>query len=63
MSPNPVPTLRQLADAYFEQYAGRDFSRRHRLAWWIARFGDRPATSLTDDEIFESHLKSPGAAF
>ena len=51
---NPSPTLSQLVDDYLEAYQGRDGSRHHRLAWWRARLGDRPAVSLTDDEIFHA---------
>jgi integrase len=46
------PTFADLVDDYFSQYAGRDTSRTHRLAWWVAKFGARPATSITDDDIF-----------
>ena len=45
-------TLAELANEYFAQYAGRDDSRPHRLAWWIARLGARAASSITDDDVF-----------
>jgi integrase len=48
------PTLRELAGDYFAQYEGRDDSRPSRIAWWIDRLGDRPAESITDDDVFEA---------
>lgn len=51
--PAPSLTLRELADQYFAEYDGRDDSRPHRISWWVERFPDRPATSITDDDVFE----------
>lgn len=49
----PGVSLKQLADDYFAHYEGRDDSRPHRIAWWVQRLGDRPAASITDDDVFE----------
>ncbi len=46
------PTFTELVSDYFAQYAGRDTSRPHRLAWWVGKFGARPAISITDDDVF-----------
>ena len=46
------PALAALIDDYFAAYAGRYDSRRHRLAWWAARLGERTVTSITDDDVF-----------
>lgn len=53
VAPKPQLTLRELADSYFAEYDGRDDSRPHRINWWVERFPDRPATSITDDDVFE----------
>jgi integrase len=45
-------TFRELADGYMAAYRGRDPSRVNHLAWWVARFGDRLAQEITDDEVF-----------
>jgi len=47
------PTLAEIASLYLQDYNGRDASRHHRIGWWVARLGDRPATSLTDDDVFQ----------
>jgi integrase len=47
-------TLSEFVDAYMAAYAGRDTSRHHRLAWWVARMGGVPLLELTDDLVFES---------
>ena len=47
-------TLSGLVAAYMAQYAGRDASRVHRLAWWTARFGERPFPEITDDDVFHA---------
>lgn len=49
-----VPTLRELVSAYIMQYAGRDSSRAHRLAWWTAKLGERPFAEITDDDVFHA---------
>jgi hypothetical protein len=46
-----VPTLRELVSAYMAQYAGREKSRAHRLAWWKAKLGERPFAEITDDDV------------
>ena len=45
------PTLAELADAYFAQYAGRDSTRPQRIGWWLERFRDREASAITDAEV------------
>lgn len=50
----PGPTLKALADDYFAHYEGLDDSRPSRIAWWTNRLGDRPAASITDDDVFEA---------
>ena len=47
-------TLKDLVDDYFSQYAGRDHTRTYRLGWWVKRLGDRPAASITDDDVFDA---------
>lgn len=48
----PGVTLSALANDYFAQYDGRDISRPQRIAWWVDRLGQRPAASITDDDVF-----------
>ncbi len=53
-SQNRGISFRHLADAYMAAYTGRDHALPTRLAWWVARFGDRPTHELTDDEVFHA---------
>lgn len=51
---SPEMTLSQLVDRYMAAYAGRDKTRVQRLSWWVARFGERPFATLSDDDIFHA---------
>lgn len=44
-------TLAELADAFMASYAGRDSAINTRLAWWLEHLGDRPAFSITDEDV------------
>jgi len=63
---SPCPTLSQLVNQYFAEYSGRDRSRAHRLEWWLKRLGDRPADSLSDEDVFhalEALATEPGRRY
>jgi hypothetical protein len=44
-------TIREIADRYMAEYAGRDTTRPQRLGWWIAKLGGVSLAVLCDDEI------------
>jgi hypothetical protein len=44
-------TLAELVDAFMASYVGRDTALCTRLAWWVEHLGDRPAFSITDDDV------------
>lgn len=48
-------TLRQLADAYMAQYAGRDNARPARVLWWCDGIGDVRVIDL-DTDLIADHL-------
>ena len=48
-------TVRQLADAYMAQYAGRDNARPARVQWWCDRIGDMRIVDL-DADLIADHL-------
>lgn len=45
-------SVRALIDEYMSQYAGRDPTRASQLARWCLELGERPAESITDDDVF-----------
>jgi integrase len=50
-------TVAQLADLYVAAYRGRDSSRLHYLAEWVARLGPQPVRAL-DADLIADHLEA-----
>ena len=44
-------TVRALANAYMQAYAGRDSTRPTRIALWIEKLGDMPIGAVLDDDV------------
>ncbi len=50
-APDSSTVFSEFVEDYLSQYVARDNTRRYQLAWWANYFGDRPFTTITDDEI------------
>lgn len=62
----PTITLNALIDRYIMAYDGRDKSRHARVGWWRSRLGDRPITSITDEDVYqalEAYASQPARVF
>ena len=44
-------TVRALADAYMQAYAGRDTTRTTRIAFWVEKLGEKRIGDVLDDDV------------
>ena len=48
---NNILIFKDLIDLYMVQYSGRDNSVGGRLDFWIERFGEKPVTHITEEDV------------